>query len=86
MCKRMEKVNTMTIKTKRNGICSCGSGKKYKKCCLLSLKKSCCNSFSLGFLVPYKHESSILKKKEMKYKECRVCVHVRSSGSCRLGV
>lgn len=73
-------------RAKRNLSCSCGSGKKYKRCCLPTTKKRSCVSFSPVFSIPGMSSSSKATTREMKYRECRECNHARSSGSCRIGI
>lgn len=55
-----------SFKMGRNELCSCGSGKKYKKCCLLKESKPVTNLFKKEI---EKKRKYLLKAAKKEYKE-----------------
>ena len=79
-----------THKAKRNGPCLCGSGEKFKRCCLPKAK-------AMPDCVMFRRKeikvesgptisSSFSKAIVGKFRECGRCEYVKPNGKCKTGV
>lgn len=69
----------------RNKVCSCGSGRKFKVCCLPKIKdRPNCQKYNPIHTTRSSWPSGALKR--MKYDECTTCEETKKNGSCRLKV
>lgn len=81
-----------THRAKRNGPCLCGSGEKFKRCCLPKAKATPdCVLFrkrveSEETSTTCSSTSLDAKPGLSKYRECRSCGYVKPSGKCGTGV
>ena len=72
-----------THRAKRNGPCLCGSGEKFKRCCLPKAKVTPdCPMFRWGPT----EVVSFSGVDRMKYRECGSCKYIKPDGKCKTGV